>query len=76
MFSIDIVMRQSPLQIKSSIKLLKDQPPNTVETLLNALRYALYELPHMHNDNNMTITLCSVKAVAMLNNLLCQPNEQ
>lgn len=69
-------MRQSPLQIKSSIKLLKDQPPNTVETLLNALRYALYELPHMHNDNNMTITLCSVKAVAMLNNLLCQPNEQ
>ncbi|XP_063675716.1 CYFIP-related Rac1 interactor B-like isoform X2 [Bolinopsis microptera] len=32
--------RKSNIDIKSSIKLLKDQPPNTVETLLNALRYS------------------------------------
>ena len=35
-------------QIKSSIRLLKDQPPNTVETLLNALRSVLcFKNPHM-----------------------------
>ncbi|KAL5262048.1 hypothetical protein ACHWQZ_G007678 [Mnemiopsis leidyi] len=32
--------RKSNIDIKSSIKLLKDQPPNTVETLMNALRYS------------------------------------
>lgn len=36
--------KRSNIDIKSSIKLLKEQPPSTVDTLLNALRYSTVHL--------------------------------
>lgn len=40
--------RKSSIDIRSSIKLLKDQPANTVDTLLNALRYTTV---HLNDDD-------------------------